>query len=437
MNFRRWFAIGCYLGAFVCPAMAAQQDPSGTWVGQWERDGSILDVEVAFKQTDSGYSGTFSSEQLRTVGIPFERVRYDTPRITWTLAGDASTTLFDGELQGASLKGQFREGNATGAFRLTRAKSAAAALQEQEINFRNGEAQLAGTVIYPAGTGPFPCVVFLHGSGPEARWASRYLATAFARNGIAALVYDKRGVGASTGDWRQAGFAQLAGDASAAVEALRALPRIDSRRIGIHGHSQGGMIVAQVASDNPHVAFVIGSAGTGVSMAETEVYSLINAVGVSRLPAAEQPMAKRFIDAIVATAYDGDPRAQLENVWQSVREKPWAFQPPSASDPYWSFSRRIASYRPLDYWRRIAVPVLLVYGEDDERVPARKSAAQIAEAYLGGQGTQLEVRLFPAADHTFRLQPRTPGKFEWPRSAPGYPGGMVRWVVKITESDGI
>jgi len=436
VNLRTWLVIGCYFGALVCPSLAAQQAPSGTWIGKWERDGSILDVEVVFKPTDSGYSGTFSSEQLRTVGIPFEHVRYDAPRITWALAGDAATTRFDGKLQGTTLTGQFREGDATGTFRLTRAQSIAAAIQEQEISFGNGEVQLAGTVIYPAGPGPFPCVVLLHGSGAEARWASRYLATAFARNGIAALVYDKRGVGASTGDWRQAGFAELAGDASAAVEALRAWPGIDSGRIGLHGHSQGAMIVAQVASDNPHVAFVIGSAATGVSMAETEVYSLGNAIGVSRLPATEQPLAKRFIEAIVATAYGGAPRAQLENAWQSVHDRPWAFQPPPDSDAYWSFSHRIASYRPLDYWRQVAVPVLLVYGEDDARVPSRKSAAQIANAYLGGQGTQLEVRFFPAADHTLRLRPRTSGKFEWPRSAPGYPDVMIRWVMKITEAGG-
>jgi dipeptidyl aminopeptidase/acylaminoacyl peptidase len=307
---------------------------------------------------------------------------------------------------------------------------------EQEINFRNGTVKLAGTVIGPAGTGPFPGVVLLHGSGPEGRWASRYLATEFARHGIAALIYDKRGVGASTGDWRRAGFAELVGDASAAVKALRALPGIDPARVGIHGHSQGGTISPWVASDNPGVAFVIGSAASGVSMTEAEIYSLSNAIGVSRIQEPDRSLAERFIEAIVATAYGGAPRKQLESAWQAVRDRPWAFQPPPESDPYWSFSRLTATYDPLGYWRRVAVPALLVYGENDERVPVHKSAARISDAYLGGLGTRLSVRIFPDADHTFRLRSPSSDHFEWPRSAPGYPEAVIRWVLEITRAGG-
>jgi hypothetical protein len=53
---------------------AARQDPAGTWVGQWERDGSILEIEVVFTRADSGYAGNFSSKQLRVVGIPFREI---------------------------------------------------------------------------------------------------------------------------------------------------------------------------------------------------------------------------------------------------------------------------------------------------------------------------------------------------------------------------
>jgi alpha-beta hydrolase superfamily lysophospholipase len=80
------------------------------------------------------------------------------------------------------------------------------------------------------------------------------LANAFARRGIAALIYDKRGVGTSTGQWRDAAFAELVGDASAAVEALRSRPQISPDRVGIHGHSQGGTIAPWVANENPHVS---------------------------------------------------------------------------------------------------------------------------------------------------------------------------------------
>ena len=422
--------IGLFAGALAARPVAAQAGPSGTWIGQWERAGSILEVEVVFGRTDSGYVGSFSSKQLRVAGIPFREIRFEEPSLSWKLVGDATTTTFEGTVQGDTLTGRFREGEAGGTFKLTRG-TASAPLDQEDVTFTDGPVTLGGTVIYPAGPGPFPGVVFIQASGAEGRWASRFLATEFARHGVAALIYDKRGVGSSTGDWREAGFEELVGDASAAVEALRARPRIAPDRVGIHGHSQGGTIAPWVASANPHVAFVVASAAPGLSMAETERYSVSNNLRVRDMAEPERRLAERYVGAIVSTAFDGAPRSKLEAVWQEVRDRPWAFAPPPESDFYWSFSRRIASYDPATYWRRVGAPALLVYGEADERVPPRASAARIAEAYLGSRGPRLQVIFFPGGDHTFRVPPSAAGTFEWPRSVPGYPDRVIEWVVRV------
>lgn len=424
------------VGVFGVPtgaaqAPAAQQELSGSWVGVWERDGSALDVELVFARDAAGYTGSFSSDQLRVVGIPFERVRFEAPRASWALAGDATTMLFDGTIEGDTLAGRYDEGPAAGTFRLTRRKSPPQPVRGEDVSFANGAVSLSGTLVRPAGDGPFPCVVFLHGSGGESRWASRFLANAMARNGIAGFIYDKRGVGTSTGDWRQAGFEDLVGDAVAAVDAMRTRPGIDPTRIGIHGHSQGGTIAPMVATASAHVAFVVGSAASGVSMAECEIFSLDNAVGARGLPDTERVLAERFVRAVVATAYDGAPREKMVAAWQAVRDKPWAFEPPAETDSYWAFSKRIASFKPLDHWRRVTVPALLVYGDADERVPARASATRIADAYLGAGGRSVTVHVFPGADHTFRLGSAAPGKFAWPRSAAGYPDVVVEWIRKV------
>ena len=413
-------------------AAPSQRDPAGNWTGQWERDGSTLDVEVAFTRAGSGYEGEFSSAQLRVVGIPFTRIRYEEPKLSWDLVGDATTSVFEGTLRADTLSGTFRDGEATGTFRLTRSKKTIPKLPEEEVTFKNGEVTLAGTVMYPSGTDSCPGIIFLHGSGSEGRWASRFLANAFARRGIAALIYDKRGVGKSTGNWREIGFTELVKDASAAVEALRAKPRIAKGRVGIHGHSQGGTIAPWVAAESSHVAFVVASAGAGMSMAETEIYSLGNSVGIRDMTEDERKLADRYIHTVVATAYKGAPRGEMEKAWEEVRDRSWVFPLPADSSFYWAFSRRIDSYDPLRYWREVSAPALLVYGENDQRVPPRESAAKIAEAYLHAKGTRLDVEIFPGADHTLRLRPSATQKFEWPKSAPGYPDHMIEWVMQVT-----
>jgi hypothetical protein len=94
--------------------------------------------------------------------------------------------------------------------------------------------------------------------------------------------------------------------------------------------------------------------------------------------------AREYVGAIVATACEGEPWARVAEAWQKVRGKSWAYEPPPENDSHWSFSRKIAAYDAGAHWSKVSAPALLVYGELDERVPARASAARIAQAYLEG-----------------------------------------------------
>jgi uncharacterized protein len=409
----------------------AQQGPVGTWSGHMEREGSTLAVEMTFAQVESRYAGSFTSMQQRAIGIPFKRLKYQAPTFHWEIVEDA-TLAFDGTLHKDTLSGHFREGKDSGTFVLTRVTKVAPPLREEEVTFVNGAVTLSGTIVSPAGIGPFPGIVFLQGSGAEGRYASRYLAYEFARRGVVSLIYDKRGVDRSTGDWRTADFHDLVLDAGSAVEALRSKPYIAPGRVGVYGHSQGATIAPWLTSENPHIAFVIAAGGGSAKMAEMETFSLENELKVRSMPEAERQLAQRYVHAIVATAYLGAPRAELDRIWTEVRGHAWAFAAPPDSSYYWSFSRRTADYNPLDYWSQVTVPVLLVYGEEDERVPARLSAGRIAQSCLGSKGTTLDVIMFPLADHNFRLQQNTPGKFEWSKSAPGFPERLIAWVLQAS-----
>ena len=110
MSFHVLLLLGLLVGWPTAQPLAVQQDFAGTWIGQWERDGSILEVEVTFARTASGYEGAFSSAQLRVVGIPFRRIHSEGSRLSWELVGDATTAVFEGTVLGDTLAGQFARG---------------------------------------------------------------------------------------------------------------------------------------------------------------------------------------------------------------------------------------------------------------------------------------------------------------------------------------
>ena len=419
------------LALFTCTTPVAGQDRlRGTWQGYWSRAGDTMAVTmIVHRDSMTGpYAATFAADRLRVSGIPFAEVhRRSCCDVTLVLRGDQTTTQFAGSLQDDSLTGVLREGSSEGRFAFSRARAAPVSFQEQEITVPNGAVRLAGSLLLPATGDSLPAVVFLHGSGAEGRWASRYLGTQLATHGIAALIFDKRGVGGSTGDWRRATPDDLVGDGVAAVTRLLEEPRIGRGRIGIHGHSQGGTLAPLVAVRAPSVAFVIASAAAGLPMDSVELFSVLNAVYPAARTAEDSGSAKAYVSELVAVAYHGRSRTRLDSLVTLLGNRTWFFQPPLPADAYWSFSKAFAQYRPLEWWARVRVPVLLVYGAEDRRVPAVESAGRIVEALRRAGNTNVAVQIVPGADHSFRLAPGSSG---WPTTAPGYVSSLLEWLAK-------
>ncbi len=277
------------------------------------RDGSQLKATFDFHDGAKGWQGSFSAPALRALRVPLARVSFAPPRVHFELVGDFETTLFDGGLSGDQLSGSFREGKAPGTFRLDRSKLPAAKYREENIRFSNGAVELAGTLLLPLTPGPHPAVLFLHGSGPEGRFGGRFLAEYSVKHGIAALIYDKRGVGQSTGDWRTSGFQELAGDARAGLKWLSTRPEIRPHQIGIYGHSQGGSLAPLIATQSPEVAFVVSAAGAGVPMWESEIYSLTEQTRAQGVNGKDLEEAQEFIRL---TIHVGEDRARTGTSWR-------------------------------------------------------------------------------------------------------------------------
>jgi alpha-beta hydrolase superfamily lysophospholipase len=412
------------LALMILPANG--RDLSGNWSGVWLKSGDALPVSVQFERTANKYKGSFDSEALQVADIPFTAVAVRGRTVHLVLKGDTTTMVFDGTLgeNENSLEGTFGDDATGGTFRLVRDAKAPPQTRTRDIAFQNGDVMLGGTLLLPQRTNQNPAILFLQGSGPEARFANRWLAQAFARAGIVALIYDKRGVGQSSGNWKTSGFEDLAADAVAGVRFLASLPQVNPAKIGIYGHSQGGTL-APVVAVQARVAFVIASAAMGGDPAAAEEYSIGNSMGIASLPRKEAADARVFVHAIVDVAYRGAPRSELDALNRKFRKRPWFFEPPPVDDFYWSLSRRIALFHASAYWPRVKVPTLLLFGKNDKRVPPLVSSSAILNALHAAGNNDVTLKMFPNADHVFALKAQHGG---WPKHVPDYASSLIGWT---------
>jgi dipeptidyl aminopeptidase/acylaminoacyl peptidase len=161
---------------------------------------------------------------------------------------------------------------ASGGARPAATAATAPSIREEPITFRSGTDSLKGTLFLPPGAVRHPAVVMLHGSGAEDRSANREIALAFANGGIAAFTFDKRGTGASSGDWKKAGFRDLSADAANAAIAIRNRPDIDPTRLGVYGRGQSATMLPMVAERDATISFLIAVGANGVAADSLDVW---------------------------------------------------------------------------------------------------------------------------------------------------------------------
>jgi alpha-beta hydrolase superfamily lysophospholipase len=417
----------------VIPAAAATA-PVGTWKGAMVRSGVPLPVSVVF--TDTG--ATFSSPRQRALDIPLRNVRFDDSSVHFELVGDVTKIIFEGKVAGGTLAGTFTEGSDGGQFSFTRTAPDVAPYKVEEVRFANGNVTLSGSFLVPDKGQVLGAVIFLHGSGAEGRYASQFVADQFARAGIAALIYDKRGVAKSTGDWRSASFADLVEDANAGVQWLSGRNELRGKPIGVYGHSQGGLLAPFLATRSAQIKFVVSGAGSAVPLREAEVHSITNQLRRKGVPETDMPAAsayvQRYVDALASGAYSPEFGAETER----VKGAAWfpLVHVPAPGNWFWTYYSRIASYDATEYWRRVKVPALVLYGEADEYVPVRQSVINVDRALQTAGNQDYTIILLPRASHAFNIEPAPGGPFEWSHVAPGFPDVVVGWVVRRIRTAG-
>jgi uncharacterized protein len=284
--------------------------------------------------------------------------------------------------------------------------------RSENVAYRNGEVDLAGTLTLPQGPGPFTALLLVTGSGPQDRDETvaghkpfLVLADALTRAGYAVLRMDDRGVGGSSGDLAGTDYDKLAGDIVAGVGYLRSRP--DVVRVGLLGHSEGGYLVPLAAQRSADVAFVVSMAGPAVpgdQVLELQERLLLGAAGLPPDQVEAQVAAVRELVGLVrAEDYTG-ARAPARRVLVGEGV------PPDQIDARLTYLtsryfRALAVHDPAHSLDALAVPVLAFYGGKDLQVPADQSVP-VLRARLA-DNPDVTIKTFPGLNHL--MQPATSG----------------------------
>ncbi len=239
----------------------------------------------------------------------------------------------------------------------------------QEVIFENSvqDLELAGMLFVPEGEGPFPAAVIIQGSGTSHRDSSwdltltRYLQ----ENGIVVLLPDKRGSGRSEGDWRTSSFEDLPTDALAALSYLKDQEEVELSHIGVVGMSQGGRIAPIVATESSDVTFVVNVVGNAILAYESLRYEEIhNLRELGLVPGLSDIVA--YLTAFIVI---------------------------EGSQP--EFWDAIGNFDPIQYWEKVNVSSLILFGEHDTNTPSIASAARLRSL----EKPNIEVIIYEGSGH--------------------------------------
>ncbi len=323
--------------------------------------------------------------------------------------------------------------------------------KEEEISFPNESAHisLSGTLTLPQGPGPFPVAILLSGSGPHDRDETieghrpfLVLADHLTRKGIAVLRFDKRGVGKSTGNYDNATIQDFAADAQSAVAYLKTRKDLDPKRIGLIGHSEGGLAAPIVASHSTDIAWLVLLAAPAL---KGEDILLLQSELIMKVAGIDEEQISRTLDfnkqTYALARQEKDPAAfesRLNALVQSTGMGAWV--PPATLQAQVRtmaslWFREILDYDPVPALQKTLCPVLALNGQKDLQVPPRENLSKIKKTLDDAGNKDFQTTELPGLNHLFQHAPTgSPSEYGGIEEtmAPEALDAVSNWVLKHT-----
>ena len=405
---------------------AKPSDIDGTWMGSLDTGAIKLRVVFHIVNTEDGLTATMDSPDQGAKDIPTTSVTRNGASLK--IEAKSIGGIFEGTIAAdlSSIDGKWTQGGGTLPLLLKRVKDQAELelkrpqnpvkpypYREDEVTYDNREQNvtLAATFTIPQGTGPFPAVLLITGSGPQDRDESLLghkpflvLSDYLTRHGIAVLRADDRGVGKSTGVFAKATTADFATDTEAGVAYLKTRAEVDPHKIGLIGHSEGAVIAPMVAARNQDVAFIVMMAGTGVPgdqvlVAQGEAIQV--ASGKSAEEAAKDAAKEREMLTLVETEKDQAvlEKELKEKLAGEVPEAQIGLQISEVTSPWF---RYFLTYDPATALRKVTCPVLVLNGALDKQVLPSQNLPAIRKALEEAGNKHFEIDELPGLNHLFQ-----------------------------------
>jgi hypothetical protein len=420
-------------GAFPLVLTAGKPNPlpviqglDGDWGGSITMStGAAIRLVMHVRTGEYGTLVTLDSPDQLAYGVPLRTVKRDGRKISFDINGGA----FEGTLasDGHSIEGAWSGPNYKGPLTFTSRPIQTAGPKRPQtprppFPYRTEEVtvdsapgvKLAGTLSLPQGKGPFPAVVMITGSGAQDRDETilghkpfAVIADRLTRDGIAVLRMDDRGFAKSTGDFASATDDDFAVDTAADVAYLRTRHDIDPAKIGLIGHSEGGIIAPKVAASDPKIAFIVLMAGPGVRLVDVlklQRDKLAPAMG--QTPEEIRTTKALFdhaLDAMRGSKDEAEAHARALKVIKAeggavVRSDAQAEALALQLSSGWM--RDLMDYDPGPTLAKVRCPILALNGSKDGQVPPEQNLPAIRAATRGNPDVTI-VEL-PNLNHLFQ-----------------------------------
>ena len=311
---------------------------------------------------------------------------------------------------------------------------------EVEVKFENKEAGIwiAGTLTKPSGGTNLPAVVLIAGSGRNDRNETSMghfllLSDFLTRNGYAVLRCDKRGVGASEGDYGLATTFDFAEDVEAAMEYLSTREEIDPSSMGLIGHSEGALIAPMIASGNKELAFIIMMGGIGIQGKELLLLQAEKMAKITGVPQEEIASITEQNKLLYEIAMNESNDSILV---QKLKEADPGINDVMLNMLRWNWFRTFLSLDPDTYLSKVKCPVLGLTGEKDVQCPPEENLAAMERSLKEAGNNQYKLQTLQGLNHLFQTaESGSPYKYEQIAEiiSPDALQLILEWMDKVTK----